>query len=183
MDIFTVHERPTVARTCFRKRVRLSRAVAFSFRVAEPGKDLAPAPAPRRLKPCRWLLALFSLMIGGCVEREVDFAYYKDDMDIFNYMDEKEENLRRLEHVCQGGWEPSVVLARFALSVEERHHWRNFDMGKAPCGVRNLGELMDGGVKFDNRSMAEVKDWNLDLCDCPCLMTEDWDLVWREVGD
>eukprot|EP00913_Durusdinium_trenchii_P034393 g32174.t1 len=119
------------------------------------GKDLAPAPAPRRLKPCRWLLALFSLMIGGCVEREVDFAYYKDDMDIFNYMDEKEENLRRLEHVCQGGWEPSVVLARFALSVEERHHWRNFDMGKAPCGVRNLGELMDGGVKFDNRSMAE----------------------------
>ena len=69
--------------------MRLSRAVAFSFRVAEPGKDLAPAPAPRRLKPCRWLLALFSLMIGGCVEREY--------LNISNDLDEKEESLMVLK--------------------------------------------------------------------------------------
>ena len=71
------------------KRARASCSIAVSLMVAEPGKALAPAPAPRHLKPRRWLLALFSLMIGGCVEREY--------LNISNDLDEKEESLMVLK--------------------------------------------------------------------------------------
>ena len=44
-------------------------------------------------------------------------------------------------------------------------------------------ELGEGVERFGNYSLAEVEDGDLDLCGCPRFVTEDWDLVCREVGD
>ena len=161
--------------------------------VAEPGNVLAPFHAPHHATPCLRMLALLLLMIGGRVEL--------DHLNISNDVDEKEEELTVLKDMSLETKEDRNLLSRWpekhfqmmtglteslgfgfgwiGATCEDGLTWMGAMLLDEP-GSHDLGEWVE---PKSNYSLAEVKDWNLDLNTCPRFVIADGSPIWREVGD
>eukprot|EP00913_Durusdinium_trenchii_P016912 g15900.t1 len=165
------------------------------------GKILAPAVAPLHAMPCRLMLAVCSMMMSGWVEHEVNFAYDQEIENIFDKVDEKEENFTVTEDFglkagkdwrllsmwpglhfqLKNGLTESTEsgLRWMGTTYEESLAWIGTMLGEEP-GIGCLGgERRDQG----SCNLTTAEDWNLEPCDCLCPVAEDWYLSWQEVED
>eukprot|EP00913_Durusdinium_trenchii_P027290 g25602.t1 len=172
--------------------------------VAEPAKVLAPAG-----RSCaRWWLYVmttwFLVMATSTDCRNDDFLYDQEHVNFMDYMDENAHPYEKKDYERDGypqlsRWPDLHFMKTNGLTESLGDYWRwmgttSFGwIGATRWQVKSwIGTMLDDDgshdpsdyiLKKDNKSLAEVEDWHLDLQQCFRFEDEDWHLVQRQVED